>query len=238
MLLRPGVDSLAVFFINGFDTTRTGMVRDEIAFVESGGRRLVRRVYQTKDRVLGARLDTLVDEAAALAPVSHHSRSSSMLEFLEFADGRVSGWVRLANGDSIRVDAPIAARIFNASTFDLVLRTSPLSENWEAEIPSFLASTRTVVPLKVKVTGAEMVDGEPAWRVQADFAGTPVTFWIGKESRRLKRQVMQLRPDRAILFSPSESGHPLQPRRAQIGASSSRGRPDAFSFFPASKHNN
>src|SRR5258705_12575473 len=75
-LIQPGVDSLAVFFVEGNDTTRTGTVRDEIAFLDLGGRRVLRRVYQTQDRILGTRIDTLIDDAASLSPVSHRSRTS------------------------------------------------------------------------------------------------------------------------------------------------------------------
>jgi hypothetical protein len=199
--LRPGVDSFAVFFINGTDTVRTGLVRDELAFVELNGRRILRRAYRTRDRVLGMRVDTLVDDAADLRPVAHRSRTLQGLEFLEFGKSRVTGWMRLANGDSVTVDAPLDGVAYNSSTFDLVLRSSPLHASWKALVPSFMASTRTVVPLSARVVGSEPVGGEDTWKVQADFAGTPVTFWIGKESRRLRRQLMQLRPDRAILFA-------------------------------------
>src|SRR5688572_10364921 len=202
--LRPGVDSLAVFFINGTDTARTGLVRDELAFVEVNGRQVLRRVYQTQDRVLGVRVDTLVDDAADLRPVAHRSRTLNGLEFLEFGQGRATGWMRLANGDSVTVDARFDPGAYNASAFDLVLRSSPLHAEWQVQVPSFMPNTRTVVPLSARVVGSELIDGEDSWKVQADFTGMPVTFWIGKESRRLRRQLMRLRPDRGILFaSPS-----------------------------------
>jgi hypothetical protein len=82
-----------------------------------------------------------------------------------------------------------------------VLRASPLHKEWSRAVRTFLPSTRSLVEFHAKVEGTDTVDGEPAWRVQADFGGTPVTFWIGQESRRLKRQVMQVRPDVAILFA-------------------------------------
>ena len=199
--LRPGVDSLAVFLINGLDTTRTGVVRDELAVVLLNGRKVLRRVYQTQDRILGTRVDTLIDDATTLQPVAHRSRTLRALEFLEFANGRATGWMRLANGDSVSVDVPLASPTFNSSAFDLVLRASPLHGTWQARVPAFMPSTRTVVPLSARVVGSESIDGEDTWKVQAEFTGMPVTFWIGKSSRRLRRQVMQLRPDQAILFA-------------------------------------
>jgi hypothetical protein len=200
--LTPGVDSLAVFLVRGADTTRTGSLRDEIRMVRVGGRDLVQRVYVSADRVLGARIDTLVDVAASLQPVRHRSRSARTVEAIDFTAGRATGWMRLANQDSLSVDAA-AAGAYNASSFDLVLRASSLRASWEASVPVFLPTTRTVVPLHARVTGTETIDGELCWRVQAEFTGTPVTFWIGQTSRRLRQQVMQARPDLQILFRPA-----------------------------------
>src|SRR5688500_5469168 len=118
--LRPGVDSLAVFFINVTDTARTGLVRDELAFVEVNGRQVLRRVYQTHDRVLSVRLATRVEDGTDLRPVADRSRTLKALELLVFGHGRASGWMRVANGDSVTVDARFDPFAYNASPFDLV----------------------------------------------------------------------------------------------------------------------
>jgi hypothetical protein len=197
--LRPGVDSLAIYLVRGADTTRTGTLRDELAVVREGDRDLLRRVYVSSDRVLGARVDTLVDGLADLRPVRHRSRTERSAEALDFAAGRASGWLRLANQDSVGVDAA-AAGAYNASSFDLVLRASSLRDGWEATVPAFLPPARAISPMRARVTGVESVGGEPCWRVQAEFSGTPVTFWIGQSSRALRQQVLQVRPDVQILF--------------------------------------
>lgn len=152
-------DSLAVYLIRGTDTTHTGLIRDELTVLDSGGRQLLRRVYWTEDRVLGARSDTIIDEFASLRPVSVRSRASSGLEFLEFAAGRVTGWLRLSNGDSVTIDGVIPTDVYHAGSFDLVLRSAPLSPTWTASVRSYLTSVRGVVPLTARVTGAERVDG-------------------------------------------------------------------------------
>ena len=209
-LLRLGVDSLAMYLVQGTDTTRTGTLRDELSVVHEDGRELLRRVYISIDRVLGTRVDTLVDVRAALRPVRHRSHTDRAVEVIDFAAGRASGWLRLANGDSVAVDA--AADAFNASSFDLVLRASPLREGWEATIPTFYPPTRAVMALRARVVGVEHVAQERCWRVQAEFGGTPVTFWIGQTSRALRQQVMQVRPGVQILFRPMTASTP--PRRA------------------------
>jgi hypothetical protein len=75
-------------------------------------------------------------------------------------------------------------------------------------VPTFLASARVVSALRARVTGAETIGGEICWRVQVDFTGMPVTFWIGQTSRALRQQVMQIRPDVQILFRPAMPSKP------------------------------
>jgi hypothetical protein len=198
--LRAGVDTLSVYFVQGRDTTLTGTVLDEIGFSDRQGRREIHRVYVTEDRVLGSRLDSLVD-AIDLRPMAHRSRTSRNQAFAEFRNKRVAGWLRLPNGDSVSFDAITPAGVINASAFDLWLRTAPLAPGWSGEVAAFEVMSRTTMGLRTRVTGEDVVDAEPCWRVQADFGGTPVTFWIGKTSRSLRRQVMQISPDRAILFT-------------------------------------
>ena len=200
-LLRPGIDSLAVYFVNGSDTTRTGLVMDELTFSTLDGSQVIRRVYRSLDRVMGVRLDTLVDDASSLAPLLHRSRASNGIEAYTFADGRVTGWKRLANGDSVGVSAPVPIGVINASTVDLALRSSPLAEGWSTTIHAFMPDARTLASLPARVVSIDTLYGEAAYRVAVDFAGLSVTFWIGQDARRLLRQVMQLRPDRAILFA-------------------------------------
>lgn len=198
--LPIGTDSLAIYYVNGTDTTRTGTLRDELRMVEEGGRLVVRRVYGTVDRLLGTRLDSLTDVAETLEPVHHRSWTDRGREALDFASGQATGWLWLANGDSVRVQTAIAAGVINASTFDLALRASDLREGWQAEIAAFLPSARSVAALRARVAGVDSIAGDPCWRVEAEFTGMPVTFWISQRSRALRQQVMRLRPDAAILF--------------------------------------
>jgi hypothetical protein len=209
-LLHAGTDSLAIYLVRGTDTTRTGTAVDELRAIDEGGRVVWQRVYRSTDRLLGTRVDTLVDVQSTLMPVRHRGESTTGRDYLDFGADSVKGWVtRMSQRDSLVVAAPLPATVYNGSSFDLVLRAAPLSDTWQATVPAFLSNTRSVVSLPARVDGTEIVGGEPTWRVKADFAGLPVTFWIGKSSRSLRRQAMQIRPDVVILFAaPTPSAPP------------------------------
>lgn len=204
MQLRPGVDSLAMYLIRGTDTTQTGMLRDELTVLAPptpGAPERLQRVYVSVDRVFGSRVDTIVDARRDLQPITFRSVTDRGQETIDFRGGRATGWLRLSNADSVAVDVRLPATgAFNASSFDLVLRAAPLRAGWTGTVPGFIATSRAVTDFQARVTGTEVVDGEPCWRVQAEFGGTPVTFWIGTTTRVLRQQVMQVRPDVQILF--------------------------------------
>jgi hypothetical protein len=209
--LALGTDTLAIFAIHGTDTTATGMVIDHLRTHQSGDRALLVRTYRSNDQLLGTRLDTIVDQFPTLAPVRHRSRATRGSERLDFDVDRDTGVLHLANGDSVTVDQALATRIINSSSFDVALRASPLAEGWSAEIPAFLPTIRAVVNLRARVAGVDSIAGATCWRVEAEFAGTPVTFWIEQSTRKLRQQLMVIRPDFRILFA--------QPRPAQSSRS-------------------
>ncbi|MDH5197781.1 MAG: hypothetical protein OEY20_11055, partial [Gemmatimonadota bacterium] len=156
--------------------------------------------------------DTIVDTFEGLQPIAYRSRASTGSEFLDFTTGHVTGWLRLVDGDSVGVDAPLPQPVYNSATFDVVLRASPLRDGFAVEMPGFLASTRGVAPLSARVTGTGLVAQRDCWIVRAEFAGMPVTFWIDVNTRQLRQQVMQVRPGMQILFTTMQS--PRATRRA------------------------
>lgn len=206
--LQPGADSLAIYLVQGEDTTRTGTLWDELTVLRIADRPLLQRVYRSVDQLLGTRVDTMVDDLASLTPERYRSRSESGMEEIDFAPGRVSGWRRLVNGDSVGVQVAVPALMYNGASLDLVLRAADLHDGWQAEIPVFLPNTRTVVPMRASLGAEETVDGERCWRVDADFAGMPVSFWIGRGTRALRRQVMHLPAGRRLVFGAFPSPMP------------------------------
>jgi hypothetical protein len=53
-----------------------------------------------------------------------------------------------------------------------------------------------------KVIGAETLAGlGDTWRVDANFGGISVTFWIAKTSRRLIREIVRVSPEIEFVFA-------------------------------------
>lgn len=96
------------------------------------------------------------------------------------------------------MNVQLAPSVYNSSSFDLTLRAAPLSNGWRTTVPAFVSSTRTVVAMNARVAGAEVIGGRECWRVEAEFMAMPVTFWVAKDDRSLRQQV--LRPQAGVSF--------------------------------------
>jgi len=198
--IRPGTDSMVMYLVRGADTTRAGEISDEIAVAREGGSSTLRRVHASASSVTGMDIDTLVDDAATLRPIRARGAGAMGSVALDFAAGRITGWARTDDGDSVAVDTTPEGVFYNSSTLDLVIRAAPLRDGWTAEIPVYLSTRGEVVPIRAAVAASETVDGVACWRVEVDFTGMPVTFWIEKDSRAMARQVMRMAPGVEVLF--------------------------------------
>lgn len=199
--LTPATDTLASYLIQGTDTTQTGIVIDELTVRDVDGIRVLHRVYRTESARLGNTLDTLVDQYASLVPIRQHSRSRRAIELVSFAGFRARGVLLQPTGDSIRIDVPLPTPVYSSSSFDLVLRASPLAEGWSATVPAFVTSSRAVVGMTARVAGIERVDGEECWRVEGEFMGMSVAFWVSRTTRRLCKQEMRIQAGMTVLYA-------------------------------------
>lgn len=196
-LLPLQVDTFAVFVIQGRDTIRTGTLID--ALRASGGR--LTRIYSQSDRVLGPQLDTIISNVADLRPVSYVSASPTGIRHLTYSPGVVTGWSRLPDGDSAAVRVSLPPTVYDGASYDLVVRASQLADDFALTVPAFMAGPNAVGSVTGHVTATATVDGHACWVFNANFAGMPVTFWIDKSTRALRRQLMQPRVDFAVLFT-------------------------------------
>lgn len=201
--LKCGVDSLEIYVVQGSARRRTGVLVDECRSTGTGTARVLTRIYRTADRVLGNRLDTIVDLWSTLEPRTYHSvssRTSSGEKIqLDWSAGRLRGRIEPDNKPAAKVDEEVKSPQYNSASFDVLLRASPLAAGYSVDVPAYVPG-RGVTTLTAKVVGEEQIAGQASWRVDADFAGLSVTFWIAKTSRQLLKQVMHLTPEADIEF--------------------------------------
>jgi hypothetical protein len=198
--LSLGADTLAVYMVSGSDTTAVGYVIDAISFGNHHGTPAIIRRYTSESTILGSRSDTLIDARATFEPLAVKSWTDRGAEQLEFGSERVTGTIWIADGSEVQVDEELPSGAINAASFDLVLRASDLEVGVEYERQAFVAPIRAVLTLRAHVSGTDEVAGQQCWRVEVEFAGMPVTFWVSQTDRSLVRQEMVIRPDAVILF--------------------------------------
>jgi hypothetical protein len=190
-------DTFAIYVIRRGDTVRTGTLVDALRMDRD---RLV-RVYDQQDQVLGPQLDTIISRLRDLAPIRYSDRSRTRVAQLDFVAGRVDGWTRLPDGESLGVHVKLPARTYDGTSFDLIVRSAELRDSLELAVPVFVAGSNTVPTIEGRVTGSALMDGADCWVFRANFTGMPVTFWIDKRTRALRRQLMQPVVDASILFA-------------------------------------
>jgi hypothetical protein len=205
--LRLGVDTLEVHVVRGGERQRTGVIVDAIDTVRSGGELRLVRAYRTIDLVLGASLDTIIDEAVRLVPRYSSRSSGRSSDALTWSNGRITGFVAEVGKPRRSIDEGGADSVFNGASVDLILRASPLADGYAVTIPTF-SGAQGLTAVSARVAGTESVGGIDSWRVDASFADLPVTFWIEKVSRRLVRQVMRPADGVEIEFIRADANRP------------------------------
>lgn len=198
--LRLATDSLEVYVVRLGQSPRTGFLIDRLDTVRVNGETMLRRIQRTSDAALGSSVDTLLHTLATLQPRSVRSHSDHGTERLEWQTSRVVGVVEESESPARSIDSPLPKGWYSSESFDLILRASPLADGYGVAVPTFSGHQGSHV-LTAKVAGSEEVEGHgDTWRIEADVAGLPVTFWISKTSRRLVRQVMHVSPVLEIMF--------------------------------------
>jgi hypothetical protein len=207
-LLPLQCDTFAIYYVWDGDTVRTGTVVDVL---RSDGERLI-RVFDQADHALGPEFDSVISRVEDLAPIAYHGASDDRIAHLQFGASSIIGWLRRENGDSVSLDLIRPAVVYDGFSYDLVVRASALRNGYRLTVPVFLLGPNSIVPVTGGVTGSELVNGHDCWVFAADFAGMPVTFWIDKKTRALRRQFLRYRSHGGALFvtpaEPREVGHP------------------------------
>jgi hypothetical protein len=196
--LHCGVDTMEVYLVRGEGRRKTGTIVDACRVTDRAGVQVVERVYSSVDALLGSRTDTIVDRWKTLMPVSYRSHAAEGEMILDWSDRTITGRLAFTGQTPIEVNEPSAGS-YNSASFDLILRASPLAIGYTVDVPSYIPK-QGVKSLTAKVVGEESAAGRDAWRVDADFSGMPVTFWISKDRRRLLKQVLHVAPGTDLEF--------------------------------------
>ena len=199
--LRLGTDTLEVFVVRQGRPLRTGTIVDRLDTVRVDGELLLRRVYRRTDVALGDGVDTLVDRFPDLSP--HTVRSTSAgggTETLTWRAGRLTGTVEQRDKPTRAIDTTAAPSTYSRSSVDLILRASPLAVGYEVAVPAYSARQGGGT-ITARVTASETLPGfGETWRVEGNYAGMSVTFWIAARTRRVVRQIIRVAPGTELLY--------------------------------------
>jgi hypothetical protein len=144
--------------------------------------------------------DSFALDRATLAPLLLRSGGLDGGVQLDFAAGRVRGWIDFEDGRQ-KVDVRLAEPAFLAGSMDLVLGALPLEAGYEAELALYEPGVGRQTG-RVSVTGPEEVRtaGGPlrAWRVEVRGAGSAGTYWLREGSHVLVQFVAADRSMRMV----------------------------------------
>ena len=194
-LLKLTTDSLEVYVLRQGKQGRSGTIVDALDTVRVNGELRFQRVYSRTDELLGNGIDTLVDAFADITLRRTASRSDGGgVEHMEWRNGRITGAIENRGRPERQIDTVAADGAHNSASFDLILRSAPLANNYAITIPAF-SGRQGAKTVSAKVVGSENLKPFGAtWRLDVDFGGRSATFWITKDSRRLVRQLVHAVP--------------------------------------------
>lgn len=195
--LPARTDTLIEYVVKGADTVRSGYVIDQIAVSDSQ----IIRHYAGRSKAMGELLDSIVDRARDLRPLSIDEHSSGMAEEVHFGADSATGWMRTPGGDSVAVRESLPRVVYDGSSFDLVVRASDLADGFALTVPVFEVGSNAVSSVGGRVTGAEVVAGHECWVFKGHFSAMSVTLWIDKQSRQLVQQYLQPSVNFGILLT-------------------------------------
>jgi hypothetical protein len=198
--LQLGIDSLYVYNVSHGDTVATGQIVEKLTAVTVDRESRVRRVYITADAGMGAEVDSIEDAMAGLAPRRLRVRQRNRDILVRFTGDSAVGYSKAPMQASEPVEAALAPGVINGFSFDLYLRSADLALGRRFDLTVYDASARKLTPTSAEVVAEEVVAGVPSWHLRGTFGEMPVEFWVAKDGRRLRRQVIYPEPEFGILF--------------------------------------
>ncbi len=190
-------DTMAEYLIKGADTIRTGYVIDRVSV---DGDQLT-RIYEGHSKATGNMRDSIVDRVGDLHPIVLDDQSAEMVALVRYGADSVTGWMRTPTGDSVKIAVGLPKVVYDGASFDLVIRASDLREGFELDVPIFEVGPNSVSEVGGRVAGSETIGGHDCWVFKGHFGSMAVSFWIDKDTRALRQQLLQPSVDFGILLT-------------------------------------
>ncbi len=186
--------------LDGDDTThmsftRNGETRAGPMQVESTRRAMRDGVPVIEHRIVvsGGRFhmdDTTWYSAATLAPIAHRSHGPGRLFSIDYAPGRVTGFLKDTAGTH-PIDVTLAQPVFDPSELQSLLQALPLEVGSAFVIPLFDHQSYGVQMDTMVVAGAAQVETDggmvDAWKLVLRTADREATYYLAKaDARELK----------------------------------------------------
>ena len=160
-----------------------GTIRDELTLEEGPPPQLRREIVVQRG---SARLiDSSLTDVATVAPRRHVSRQPQRDIQLNIVGRRVRGTIGPSGTPGAAIDTTLGSMVFDAASWDLVVRTMPLARDFAAVFRVWDIETG-LRDYTVRVIGSTPLRGETAWILLLQLGGPrEITVWIGQTTGRL-----------------------------------------------------
>ena len=149
--------------------------------------------------------DSLVADAATLAPRAHVSTGGAQEVSLEFMDEGVVGMLTPRSGEATTVTLMTETPVFDSAWSGEIAQSLPLAEGAVFKAPAFAAQDpENTFHIVYTVTGQETVGDRTGWLVDAEMGPITMTYVVDAESRALLATRFSPQPGVSLVIEPSE----------------------------------
>jgi hypothetical protein len=167
---------------------------------------VVTRVMEVAVPMQGiTQVDSVVADAATLAPRAHVSTGGAVEASLEFMPEGVVGMVTPQSGEATAVTLMTDAPVFDGAWAGDVAQSLPLVEGTVARMPAFMAQApEGAFDIILTVGAQETRDERAVWPVEAEMGPMTMTYTVDAETRELLTTQFQPQPGVTIEIAPTE----------------------------------
>ncbi len=152
-----------------------------------------------------AQTDSLVADAATLAPRVQRSTGGQQDVSLEFMDEGVVGMLTPRTGEATTVTLMTDAPVFDSSWMGEIAQSLPFAEGLVARVAAFSSqSPDAPSDVVLTVTGQETIGDRTGWAVDADMGPVTIQYVVDAETRALLVSRFSPQPGVRIAILPAD----------------------------------